>query len=387
MQGGREMNQNIKLISGILLNLFKKQKAVVAIIFIFVFMMFPDTNFYTGLNLAHLLGSVSTNAIIAFGVTFAVICKGCDLSVGSVMVVAGIIAIMLLNDGMTLGFAIAYAVSTGIIVCFVLALTLVSKGRKKLFSVLIAILAGIVLGAITFAVLLIMPMNMLTSILLAVLAGTIVGFVNGFLIVHQKTEAFIITLGMGMLVQGIALHLTDAVNVSANDPSFQRIANDTFLGIPYIAIITLVLGVLAFLLLRFTGFGRNVYALGGDYEVAEHSGINVIYTKWMAFVLTGTFAAIAGVLAASRMNTGVTIAGVVTPLMVNCGVVLGGTSFAGGVGGVGRSFIGIFLLFLLRNSLGMLGIAPFQQQFVLGIIIVMIISLDCYAAKRRKEAV
>ena len=387
MQGGRKVNHNIKSVSHNVLNLIKKQKAVVAIIFIFFIMIFPDTNFYTGLNLAHLLGSVSTNAIIAFGVTFAVICKGCDLSVGSVMVVAGIIVIMLLNDGMTLRFAIAYAVSAGIIACFVIALTFTSKGRNKVLAFLFGILAGIGLGAITFAILLNMPINMVTATLLAVLAGSIVGFVNGFLIVHQKTEAFIITLGMGMLVQGIALQLTNAVNVSANDPNFQRIANDTLLGIPYIAFFTLVLGVLAFLILRFTGFGRNVYALGGDYEVAEHSGINVIYTKWMAFVITGTFAAMAGVLAASRMNTGVTIAGVVTPLMVNCGVVLGGTSFAGGVGGVGRSFIGIFLMFLLRNSLGMLGIPPFQQQFVLGIIIVLIISLDCYATKRKKEAV
>jgi ribose transport system permease protein len=192
---------------------------------------------------------------------------------------------------------------------------------------------------------------------------------------------------MGMLIQGVALLLTNAINVSANDPNFQRIANDNLLGIPNIAAIMFVLGVLVFLLLRFTNFGRNVYALGGDYEVAEHSGINVVRTKWIAFIITGTFAAIAGVLAASRMNTGIPIAGVEIPLMVNCGVVLGGTSFAGGTGGVIRSFIGIFLLFLLSNSLGMLGVPPFYQQLVRGVIIVLIISMDCFAIKRKKEAV
>jgi len=323
------MNQNLQAFGGQTLKVLGKQKAVIAIVIIFIVMIFPDSNFYTGANMSNLFGAVSTNAIIAFGVTLAVICKGCDLSVGSVMAMSGIIAIMLLNTGM----------------------------------------------------------NMALAIIIAVLSGSLVGFINGFLIVQQKTEAFIITLGMGMLIQGVALLLTNAVNVSASDPNFQRIANDSWLGIPNIAAFMIILGVLTFLLLRFTSFGRNIYALGGDYEVAEHSGINVIRTKWLAFVLTGTFAAIAGVLSASRMNTGIPIVGVEVPLLVNCGVVLGGTSFSGGVGGVVRSFIGIFVLFLLSNSMSMLAIDPFRQQLVRGIIIVLIIALDCYTIKRKKEAV
>lgn len=306
-----------------------KQKAVIAILFMLLVMLFTDSNFYTAGNLFNLLEAVSTNAIIAFGVTLAVICKGCDLSVGSVMAMSGIIAIILINGGM----------------------------------------------------------HMALAIILAVLSGGLVGFINGFLIVQQKSEAFIITLGMGMLVQGVALLLTNANPVSASNPSFQRISGESWLGIPNIALFMIVLGILTFLLLRFTSFGRNCYALGGDYEVAEHSGINVIKTKWFAFVLTGTFAAVAGVLAASRMNTGLPIAGVEIPLMVNCGVVIGGTSFAGGVGGVPQSFIGIFAMFLLRNCMGMLGIHPNVQMLVLGIMVVLIIALDCYAIKRKKEDV
>ncbi|MCL2578654.1 MAG: ABC transporter permease [Oscillospiraceae bacterium] len=323
------MNQNVQAVGGPALKALGKQKAVVAIAIMFIVMIFTDSNFYTPANFSNLLEAVSTNAIIAFGVTLAVICKGCDLSVGSVMAMSGIIAIMLLNSGM----------------------------------------------------------HMALAIVIAILSGSVVGFINGFLIVQQKSEAFIITLGMGMLVQGVALLLTNANPVSASNPIFQRIANDNWLGIPNIAAFMIVLGVLTYLLLRFTSFGRNCYALGGDYEVAEHSGINVVRTKWLAFVLTGTFAAVAGVLAASRMNTGLPIAGVEVPLMVNCGVVIGGTSFAGGVGGVPQSFIGIFVMFLLRNCMSMLGIHPYIQQLVLGIMIVSIISLDCYAIKRKKEAV
>ena len=311
------------------LQILSKQKAVVAIAVMFIAMIFTDSNFYTSANFFNLLEAVSTNAIIAFGVTFAVICKGCDLSVGSVMVLSGIVAIMLINSGMS------------------------------------------------------MPL----AIVLAVLAGSAVGVINGFLIVKQKTEAFIITLGMGMLVQGVALLLTNANPIAATNPAFQRIANGNWLVIPNIALFMIILGIIAFILLRFTSFGRNCYALGGDYEVAEYSGINVIKTKWFAFVLTGTFAAIAGVLSASRMNTGLPIAGVEIPLMVNCAVVIGGTSFAGGVGGIQQSFIGVFAMFLLRNCMSMLGFHPYIQQLVLGIMIVLIISMDCYAAKRKKEDV
>jgi len=323
------MNTNTQTLGNRTIKILGKQKAVIAIAIMFIIMIFPDTSFYTYRNIFNLLEAVSTHAIIAFGVTLAVICKGCDLSVGSVMATAGIIAAMLINSGM----------------------------------------------------------NMALAITLAILSGSFVGFINGFLIVHQKSEAFIITLGMGMLMHGVALLLTNAVSVSVTDPNFQRIANDNWFGIPNIAAFMIVLGILTFLLLRFTSFGRNIYALGGDYEVAEHSGINVVKNKWFAFVLTGTFAAIAGVLEASRMNTGMPIIGVEIPLLVNCGVVIGGTSFAGGVGGVPQSFIGIFAIFLMRNTMGALGFHPYIQQLVLGIMIVTIIALDCYAIKRKKEDV
>jgi ribose transport system permease protein len=314
------------------LKVLSKQKAVIAIAIMLFVMLFSNTNFYTWRNIVNIFGRASPDLIIAFGVTLAVICRGCDLSVGSVMSLSGILAVMMINNGM----------------------------------------------------------NVYLAMLLAILSGTAVGFVNGFLIVHQKTEAFIITLGMGMLVKGIALHITDGNPVPARGEggrAFMMIANGNTLGLPNIILYMIVLGIFTFMLLRFTSFGRNCYALGGDYEVAEHSGINVIRTKWLAFVLTGTFAAIAGVLLASRMNTGSAIYGDEIPLMVNCGVVIGGTSFAGGVGGAGHSFLGIMVMQLLRNSMNALRIDQYIQQLVLGIIIVSIICMDCYAIKRRKEDV
>jgi ribose transport system permease protein len=223
--------------------------------------------------------------------------------------------------------------------------------------------------------------------LIAISAGSVVGFINGFLVVHQKTEAFIITLGMGMLVKGVSLLLTNANPVPARSFEFMMISNGSFLGVPNIILLMLLIGGFTFWLLRFTSFGRNCYALGGDYEVAEHSGINVIRTKWVAFIITGTYAAVAGVLLSSLMNTGSAIYGDPIPLMINCGVVIGGTSFAGGTGGVVRSGIGIMVMQLLRNCMGGFGVDPYIQQMILGIVIVSIICMDCYAIKRKKEDV
>jgi len=307
-----------------------KQKAVIAILAMLILMLFFKTNFYTSYNLLNILKDAAVNEIIAFGVTLTVIAAGCDLSVGGVMCLSGIVSIQLINGGM----------------------------------------------------------NMWLAVIIAVLCGAAVGFINGFLVVQQKTEAFIITLGVGMLIKGVNQQLTDAHPVSCTNMEFMKIANGKIGGvIPNLAIYMLVIGLLVYALLRFTSYGRNLYALGGDYDVAKYSGINVITTKWLAFVLSGALAAIAGVLLSSKLNTGSSIYGDDTALMVNCGVVVGGTSFAGGVGGILQSFIGLMVLQLLGNCMNMLGIAPYIQQVCQGVVIVAIIWLDCYGRKRKREDV
>ena len=307
-----------------------KQKAVIAILALLILMLFFKTKFYTSYNLLSVLKDAAVNEIIAFGVTLTVIAAGCDLSVGAVMCLSGIVAIQLMNKGMSIPLSIS----------------------------------------------------------IAVLSGAVVGFINGFLVVQQKTEPFIITLGTGMLIKGINQQLTDAHPVSCTNMEFMKIANGKVGDvIPNLALYMIVIGLLVYALLRSTSYGRNLYALGGDYDVAKYSGINVVTTKWVAFVLSGALAAVAGVLLSSKLNTGSSIYGDDTALMVNCGVVVGGTSFAGGVGGVWQSFIGLMVLQLLTNCMNMLGIAPYLQQVCQGVVIVAIIWLDCFGRKRKREDV
>jgi ribose/xylose/arabinose/galactoside ABC-type transport system permease subunit len=201
---------------------------------------------------------------------------------------------------------------------------------------------------------------------------------------------------MGMFIKGIALLLTSANPVPVArgvlSDNFQAVSEHILIRfggvqIPNIVVFMVLILGFTYWLMRYTSFGRNCYALGGDYEVAEHSGINVIRTKWIAFVITGTYAAIAGVLMASRLNSGSAIIGDATPLFVNCAVVIGGTSFSGGIGGPGYSFLGIMVMEILRNGMSAFGINRFVQTMIMGVVIVTIIAMDCYAIKRKKEDV
>jgi ribose transport system permease protein len=305
-----------------------KQKAFIAIVVMMIGMLFSGTNFYTAYNLLDMLNSTSILLILAFGVTLTIISGGCDLSIGGIMVVSGIVAIKLLD---------------------------------------------------------VMPMSL--AIIVAVLVGAFVGFVNGFLVVHQRTEPFIITLGMGLLLTGVAQQLTDAHPIPAKNPDFMLIGNGDIYGVPNLVLIMLVCFGISYWLMRYTQFGRNLYAIGGDYDVARYSGINVIRTKWIGFIICGAAAGLAGVLLSSKLNTGSSVYGETTALVVNCGAVVGGTSFAGGIGGIPQSALGLLVFGLLDNCMNMLGITSYYQVMLKGAVIVAIIWLDCYGNKRRRETV
>ena len=149
----------------------------------------------------------------------------------------------------------------------------------------------------------------------------------------------------------------------------------------------LAIFVLFYCLVRYTSFGRNCYAIGGNYDVAKYSGISVLRIKWMAFVISGAAAALAGILLSSRMNAASSVYGDDTSMLVNCGVVVGGTSFAGGSGGIVQSFIGIFVLQMMTSCMNSLGIDAYIQQLLQGIVIVLILGFDCLGRMRKRENV
>jgi ribose transport system permease protein len=315
------------------------QKAFLAIILVLLVMallnQIPATQseFFTEANFVNLLKSSSIFLILAMGETVTLIAGGVDLSIGGLMALSGVIVIQLINGGVPIPVAV----------------------------------------------------------LLCLLLGLVVGTINAFISVYQRTEPFIITLGMGIVLSGIGQQLTDAHPVSSSVPAFADLANLKILGpVPILVLVMLAVMAVIYFMLRSTSFGRNVYAVGGDYEVAKYSGINVRRTRAATYLICSLTAALGGVMLASQLNSASSIAGDNTPLYVVCAVVVGGTSVAGGIGGAIKSAIGLVLLGILTNAFNMLRIeslVSYLPQALLGVIIVSILWLDSYGRKRRREAV
>ncbi len=309
---------------------FTKQKAVIAILAMFVLMLFFPTYFFTAYNLLDLLNSASIYIVLAFGITLVIIGEGIDLSIGGTLCLGGIVAIMCMNAGLPIWL----------------------------------------------------------SIVCSVLVGAVIGVINGFLVVYQKCAPFIITLGMGLVLTGVAQQLTDAHPITPNNFEFMMIGNGKLFGvIPNSIVIMLVVFVLTHILLRYTQFGRNIYAIGGDYEVAEYSGISVRKIQAATYVICGAAASFSGVLLSSTLNTGHSIYGDRIPLVVISAVVVGGTSLAGGVGGAPLAMLGYLVFGVMENSMNMLRISPYIQEVIRGIVVVTILCLDSYGRKRKREAV
>lgn len=315
------------------------QKAFLAIILVLIamalFNLNPETrtNFFSEANFNNVLKSASIFLILAMGQTIVLIAGGVDLSIGGTMAFSGVAVVMLINAGVPIPVAIA----------------------------------------------------------LTLLIGVAIGAVNAFISVYQRTEPFIITLGMGIVLTGAGQQLTNARSVASSAPDFQLIANTQVLGpVPILVFVMLAVLIVTYWVLRSTSFGRNVYAVGGDYDVAKYSGINVKRTKAATYLICGLTASLGGVMLASQLNSASSIAGDNTALYVVCAVVVGGTSVAGGVGGAIKSAIGLLLLGLLTNAFNLLRIdslVSYLPTALLGIIIVSILWLDSYGRKRRREAI
>ena len=315
------------------------QKAFLAILLVLLamalFNLVPETrtNFFSEANFNNVLKSASIFLILAMGETIVLIAGGVDLSIGGTMAFSGVVVILLINAGVPVPVAIA----------------------------------------------------------LTLLMGVAIGAINAFISVYQRTEPFIITLGMGIILTGAGQQLTNARSVASTVPDFQLIANTRVLGpVPILVLVMLAVLAVTYWMLRSTSFGRNVYAVGGDFDVAKYSGINVKRTKAATYLICGLTASLGGVMLASQLNSASSIAGDNTALYVVCAVVVGGTSVAGGVGGAIKSAIGLLLLGLLTNAFNLLRIdslVSYLPTALLGIIIVSILWLDSYGRKRRREAI
>jgi len=282
-------------------------------------------HFLTVSNLLNVLEQTSINAIVAVGMTFVIISGGIDLSVGSVLALAGI-----------------------------------------------ALASGLASGVPAPA-----------SLALALATGTACGLVNGTLITFGRLPPFIATLGMMSVARGAALMVAEGRPISGFTEGFRALATSRWLMVPAPVILTAVVYVVAHFVLAHTVFGRATYAIGGNEEAARLSGVSVRFHKTAVYGVAGLTSAIAAILLTARLNSAQPTAGTMYELDAIAATVIGGTSLLGGEGTLAGALIGALIMGVLRNGLNLLNVSSFFQQVVIGAVIIGAVLIDMSLKRRR----
>jgi ribose transport system permease protein len=215
----------------------------------------------------------------------------------------------------------------------------------------------------------------LAAVPVAVLVGGAMGLLNGLVHVKLKTPSFMTTLGMGFAGLGVATAILGGLTVRISDPAFRYLSLGRVLGVPMAVWIATAAFLLAWTLQQRTRIGRWVYAIGTDELTARHAGIPVERTRIMVFAIAGLFFGLGGVLAAAQFGQGHALIAQGRLFTTITAVVVGGTALSGGVGSVVNSIIGVFIVVVLANGMVLMGIEPYVQQGVQGLLIIAAVSL------------
>jgi ribose transport system permease protein len=298
---------------------------VLVLVLVVVVMSLLSPYFLTTRNVTNLGFQTSIVAVLALGQLLVILTRGIDLSVGSVVALAGVLG------GMVAGGSAAGA----------------SSGNGAL--VLLAMIG----------------------------AGLAVGVVNGLVLVKGRVmNAFIVTLGTLSIVRGVALVVSDAQTVTGMPPVVQDIGTGKLGPLPIPALIVIALAALAALMLQRTQWGRWIYAVGGDPDAARRLGLPVDRLLVSVYILCGLAAGVAAVLVAGRTNAGSPTAGQLLELDAITAVIIGGASFFGGRGSVWNVVAGALIIGVIRNGLNLLDVTPFWQSIAIGTLVIVSLELD-----------
>lgn len=303
---------------------------IVAFLVLCVFLsVFPKTSgsFFTRQNIFNVLRQISTNLFLACGMTMVIILGGIDLSVGSIIALSG-------------------CISAGCVARYNLPLPI--------------------------------------ALLIGLLVGLLVGMFNGAVISKTTIPAFIVTLATMNIAKGLAYVYTGGSPVRVVTKEWQ------FLGAGYVGIfptpvvILVIVLIITAIIMNKTKMGRHMYAVGGNQQAAEFSGIKVEKVKFFVHAFSGLMAGLAGIVLASRMYSGQPTAGDGAEMDAIAAVVVGGTSMAGGSGKIGGTIIGGLIIGVLNNGLNLLNVNSFWQYVVKGVVILLAVFLDYFRNKGKK---
>lgn len=227
--------------------------------------------------------------------------------------------------------------------------------------------------------------NVLLALLLMLGVGLLVGAFNGLLVAWARVHPFVLTFGMMALLQGITFLVTDYRTVGSVAPAFGE-AFTVSRGLPTSVWVLIAGAALTGLLLAFTRFGRYLYATGSEPNHARRAGVRTGRITFFAYLLSGLFAAVAGILVLGRLQAGYPLAGAGLELDAIVAAIIGGAAFAGGQGGVLGAVAGAAVLALVSNLLNLLSVSAYAQQILKGVIIVGAIALRVRATRRSAPA-
>lgn len=316
--------------NGMLLSLLKNillKRELVLITIIVLFSLVIDFRYSTFLSMGNLkatLIGMSVDTIIAIGMCMLLITAEIDLSVGSVLALAGAI--------------------TG--------LTLVSG-----WPVILSIFAGI-------------------------LTGLVIGFINAFVIEKLKVNFFIATLGMLGIARGITVILAEG-GIAFLPSKFNWIGQTTFLSFQLPVWIMLIFIIIFGILLAKHRFFRQLYYIGGNVKAAKLSGINVTKVKFFCYILIGGLAGFAGVLNTARFGAAISTAGNDTALRVIAACVIGGCSLSGGEGSILGIFLGALFMALISSALVVANVSVYWQSIVTGLVLILAVAFDTWVRRNR----
>ena len=228
--------------------------------------------------------------------------------------------------------------------------------------------------------------SVLLGLLVALVIGGVVGAVNGWLVAFRGLEPFIVTLGMLALARGLVYAYGNGIPINpAAASSFAAFGQSTLLGIPVLAIIWLAMaGLVAFLLYR-TVWGRRVYAIGSNVDAARSSGIPVRTTLWSVYILAGLLVGLGGWLFLARFASGTSTAGSLLELEAIAAVVIGGARLSGGYGKVFGAVVGTVIFAVIANLLSLLNVSTFLQDAFRGGLILVAVTLATVQLVRKRK--
>jgi len=228
--------------------------------------------------------------------------------------------------------------------------------------------------------------QMLSSLAILISLGisALIGLANGVAVHNGKVPPFIATLGMMTLVRGLVMYVSSGRMITGLPIGFREFSVATLLGIPALAWTWIFLALLMAFVLKYTMFGRNLYAIGSNKEAARLSGINIGSNLYKFYVVAALFSGIAGLMLGTRMAAGVPTGGQGYELDAIASVVIGGASLSGGVGTIFGTALGALIIQTLRNGGNLLGVDPFIMQIIIGAIIILAVFFDQYLKGRRE---